>query len=246
MTNKLTYKEVKERSRRPDSTMNNRIHWFAHRFSSYFTYVFLRLNMSADAVTIVFFMVGLSGAICTYFGGTMWCILGYILWRMHVIIDMSDGDVARFHQSFSHRGKYWDSMIHSILNPLYCFLIPFGIFDRTADLRFLYLAILLLFSQSILLATKYTYPKSGKTIPNQQDDSQFDKNESISSFVKRQASEIIGMEGFVLISLLTATVGHSRHLVWVFSAYIFFNFTVAFIKFYHFSYYGKTYSKFDR
>ena len=53
-------------------------------------------------------------------------IVGYILFRLHIIVDMSDGDVARFNQNFSIRGAYWDAMIHSVLNPLYYISICFS------------------------------------------------------------------------------------------------------------------------
>ena len=35
----------------------------------------------------------------------LFTIIGYIFFRLHIIVDMSDGDLARFYKSFSIRGS---------------------------------------------------------------------------------------------------------------------------------------------
>ena len=49
---------------------------------------------------------------------------------------MCDGDVARFNNSKSIRGSYWDAMIHSLLNPLYIILICISYYLNFNEINF--------------------------------------------------------------------------------------------------------------
>lgn len=241
MFKKISLEEVKKRTQRSNAIINNRIHWFSSQFSTYFSYCFLRLGFSADKVTVIFFLTGLTGALFSLTGGLKGSIITYLCWRLHIIIDMSDGDVARFNQSFSHRGKYWDSMVHTILNPMYSLLIPLGFYFKTNDNGFLFLAIGLMFSQSILLATKYNIasePIATESISSRTSSTKLRRR--FTFFVL----EAIGMEGFILISLsLNLLVLPAMGYKVVFGTYVILNMLVAGIKFYQYSYYGKIYSR---
>ena len=242
MFKNVSLSEVREKSRRSNAIINNRIHWFSSKFSIYFSHFFINLGLSADAVTIVFFLIGLAGALSALTGGLLGSIIAYICWRLHIIVDMSDGDVARFNQSFSHRGKYWDAMIHTILNPLFSLLIPLGVFFQSNDTHFILLGIGLMFSQSILLATKYNFPSEAEKseAPTQDIDV---KPWSLKRKVIHQASELAGMEGFIFISLLLNCLEIIDLRKLVFAGYIVVNLLISGIKFYQLSYHNKTFSK---
>ncbi len=234
--------EIREKSRRSNAIINNRVHWFSSKFSIYFSYFFINLGFSADAVTIVFFLIGIAGAISAFYGGIIGSIIAYICWRLHIIIDMSDGDVARFNKSYSHRGKYWDAMIHSILNPLFSLLIPLGCFYQSRDIQFILLGTGLMFSQSILLATKYNFPSEAKITETPSQIGVF-KTWSIKRKVINQASELAGMEGFIFIALLLNGQGVIDLLKLVCAGYIAVNLLISGIKFYQLSYSSRTFSK---
>jgi phosphatidylglycerophosphate synthase len=242
MLKNINLSEVREKSRRDNAIINNRVHWFSSKFSIYFSYFFINLGLSADSVTKIFFLIGLAGALAAFKGGLIGSIIAYICWRLHIIIDMSDGDVARFNKSFSHRGKYWDAMIHSILNPLYSLLIPLGCFYQSHDVQFVFLGIGLMFSQSLLLATKYNFPSDAKITEAPTQIGEFEPW-SIKRKVINQASELAGMEGFLSISLLLICLGVRDLLNLVFAGYITINLLISGIKFYQLSYYNKTFSK---
>ena len=114
-----SFKEVVNRCKRRNNEAMEKLFWFSSKISIHFSYLLIRLGVSADQATILFFLVGLTGSFMYIFESPLLTFLGYVFWRLHVIIDMSDGDLARFNQSFSIRGAYWDAVIHSILNPLY-------------------------------------------------------------------------------------------------------------------------------
>ena len=157
---KVTLTEVKDKCKRKNAEANNRLHWFASNFSIYFSYIFIRMGLSADLVTIIFFISGLIGSVFYLFDSIIFSLIGYFFFRLHIIIDMSDGDVARFNKSFSIRGSYWDSMIHSILNPLYHLSISFSYYLVFDNIIFLIIAPFLVLSSSLLMAVKNNYFKA--------------------------------------------------------------------------------------
>lgn len=157
---RITLSEVKEKCKRKNAEANNKLHWFASKFSIYFSYFFIRLKFSADQVTIMFFLIGLLGSVFYSFNSLVYTILGYVLFRLHIIIDMSDGDVARFNKSFSIRGAYWDAVIHSIVNPLYYVSISYSFFIQFDNEIFLILGAFMGISSSVLMAVKNNYYKA--------------------------------------------------------------------------------------
>ena len=243
MFKNVSLSEVREKSRRSNAIINNRIHWFSSKFSIYFSHFFINIGLSADAVTIVFFLIGLVGALSALTGGLLGSIIAYLCWRLHIIVDMSDGDVARFNQSFSHRGKYWDAMIHSTLNPLFSLLIPIGSYNQTNDAQFLFLGIGLMFSQSILLAVKYNFPSEAKKKVESQGNEI--KSRSIRRWFLDQMSEVLSMEGFIFISLLLTTLKFFHFQKSIFGIYTLINVMISGIKFYQLSYYNRTFSKLE-
>lgn len=243
MNKEESFNSVKKRIRREDYLKNNRIHWFSSKLSPYFSYFFIRLKLSADQVTILFFVTGFTGALISISASTLSYFITYLLWRLHIIIDMSDGDVARFNQSFSHRGKYWDSLIHSVLNPLYSLLIPVGIYFKTNDLIFLFLAILLMFSQHILLASKYNFHADQNT--SNSGNNNTIQSDSIKRKILKILSEILGMEGYILSTIILSSLGFFKDLKIILSVYVLANCGIALVKIYQLSYYKKTFSRLD-
>jgi len=153
----ISFEEVKSKGQRHNSLANQRLMFFASRVSIFFSWIFVNLGMSANQVTALFFVTGLIGALAPIFFSFETLIFSYILFRMHAVFDVCDGEVARFWQKFSLNGAYWDYMIHSLLFPLYCIAICTGLYFKFEDEMFLLLGMFLGLSQSLLLATKNTY-----------------------------------------------------------------------------------------
>ena len=201
------------------------------------------MGLSADLVTIIFFISGLIGSVFYLFDSIIFSLIGYFFFRLHIIIDMSDGDVARFNKSFSIRGSYWDSMIHSILNPLYHLSISFSYYLVFDNIIFLIIAPFLVLSSSLLMAVKNNYFKA-LLFNNKTENKKSSKKMSRLKYIfYYTVSEILSIEGFVFIAILIKYLNIYElalaHLIFFFSA----NLLISCIKFYNYSYSGYTFRK---
>lgn len=225
MFKNVSLSEVREKSKRPNAIINNNIHWFSSKFSTFFSFVFINLGFSADAVTILFLLTGILGAI-----NIEYSVLSYLLWRLHIIFDMSDGDVARFNESYSKRGQYWDRLNHSIINPLYCLLIGNNLFLIYNDNIFIKLGIILMFVQFILLNVKYYYGGPTSTLRNAF------RGHKYSQLIKNVLLDLLSMEGVVLFLVLFAVYIPKSGLIGLLLFYISVFILIAGIKLYENSY----------
>ncbi|MCU1677042.1 MAG: CDP-alcohol phosphatidyltransferase family protein [Frankiales bacterium] len=91
-------------------------HWaglvYARRVSPYLTKVLLRLGLSANAVTWLMIASGLVAAGWLSFGG-VWPVLGaFLLIQVQLLLDCSDGEIARINSAQSPAGIYLDRIGH--------------------------------------------------------------------------------------------------------------------------------------
>ena len=240
-----SFKEVVNRCKRRNNEAMEKLFWFSSKISIHFSYLLIRLGVSADQATILFFLVGLTGSVMYIFESPLLTFLGYVFWRLHVIIDMSDGDLARFNQSFSIRGAYWDAVIHSILNPLYYVFISYSFYLQFNDNIFLILGALSGLSSSVLMAAKNNYFKAmlfnKKTLKVEKNNHLKVKN--IKYYIKFILSEIMSIEGFVLLTVLVRLIDLELLAFILVFAYLGFNILIGAVKFYQFSYKGSAFSK---
>jgi len=104
--------ELRRICRRENDEDNRKTMLLAARVSIYFTRLFLALNLSANQVTYIFMVLGVLSSLAFLGPGLRWVIAGYILHRLHVICDVSDGEVARYRRTFSAVGAYLDFLTH--------------------------------------------------------------------------------------------------------------------------------------
>ena len=233
-----TFLEIKEKCRRKDYLKNNSLHWFSSRFSIYFSYVFINLGLSADFVTFIFFIIGFAGALLFSFNSFCCFLIGYLLYRLHIIIDMSDGDVARFNKSYSVRGVYWDSVIHSVLNPLYYISCCFSFYFYSENEQFLFIAPFLGLSSSLLMSVKNNYDKAlfKNNAENVVLDNKIKNNLKFKIF--NFISEIVSIEGFLFFTLLIQYFQISNFMLLFIYIYLVLNIIVSLVKFLLLSYKG--------
>lgn len=242
---KLTLNETRDKCKRKDNKLNNKLHWFSSKFSIYFSFFFLKLKLSADQVTIIFFLIGLVGALLFTFNSIILSVIAYIMFRLHIIIDMSDGDVARFNQSYSIRGAYWDAIIHSIVNPLYYVFISYSFYVQFDNDIFLILGAFSGISSSVLMAVKNNYYKAMlfNKISLEDKKNNHLKVKNFKFFILFTLSEIMSIEGFVLLTVLVRLIDIELLAFILVFAYLGFNILIGAVKFYQFSYKGSAFSK---
>lgn len=99
---------------------NSGEHWagrlYMRRLSPYATRLFLRAGASPNAVTWAFIATGvLAAAVLSVPGlGVAGAAAAFLLIQLQILLDCSDGEVARWHQRFSAKGIYLDRIGHYI------------------------------------------------------------------------------------------------------------------------------------
>jgi phosphatidylglycerophosphate synthase len=205
--------EVKSKSRRANYRENAILHFFSAHVSIYFTFIFVNLHMSANLVTGVFFLTGLLGFFALVFCTGKYVALFYIAWRLHIIFDICDGEVARFFQKFTLNGVYWDYMIHSLLYPLYGIGICYFYFNSTGDTVFLILAICFGLTGNFLNAVKNNYSRALHEKGIEKVDTKVRKTVAgFKLYLFNLISAAVGFEGFLLVSFILILLGISNTL----------------------------------
>ncbi len=199
----ISLSEVRVRALRGNSSKNNRLHFFASKFSIYFSWLFINLGLNANQVTVVFFITGLLGATCFLSQRVVFVLLGYFLWRLHIIFDLCDGDVARFTQKFSINGAYWDYMIHSILYPLFFVNINISLYLKYEQDFFFYIAAFGGIIVSQLLAVKNNYYRAMlfNRVPLDSDLGS-NKESKIRYLIFNSIKNVLSYEGFLFLYIV--------------------------------------------
>src|SRR3712207_2312163 len=95
---------------------NSGEHWagrlYIRRLSPYATRVFVRLGLSPDAVTWLFLVTGVAAAALVAVDGLLPVIAAVVLIQLQILLDCSDGEVARWQGRSSPRGIYLDRLGH--------------------------------------------------------------------------------------------------------------------------------------
>jgi phosphatidylglycerophosphate synthase len=91
-------------------------HWagrlYMRRLSPYLTRLVLPTPLAANGVTALMIPAGLLGALCFTFAGIWPAVLGVLLIQLQLLLDCSDGEVARWRKQFSPAGVYIDQLAH--------------------------------------------------------------------------------------------------------------------------------------
>ena len=127
------------------------------KFSKYFSWIFINIGLSANQVTALFFLTGFVSGLFFLSFDPINILIAIILWRLHVIFDVCDGEVARFTQTFSINGAYWDYMIHAVLYPMCFFSISYSLSQHFIDSKFLIVGAVGAIVLTLMLAVKNNY-----------------------------------------------------------------------------------------
>ena len=91
-------------------------HWagrlYMRRVSPRATWVFARLGWSPNMVTVGFIVCGVAAGVVVAFGGLWPAIVAAVLIQAYLLLDCSDGELARWSGKFSATGIYLDLMGH--------------------------------------------------------------------------------------------------------------------------------------
>ena len=144
---------------------NSGEHWagrlYIRRLSPYATRLFLRLGLSPDAVTWLFVLTGVGAAALLCLDGVLPVVGAVLLVQLQILLDCSDGEVARWLGRSSPRGIYLDRIGHYLTEAG----LPIALGIRADEVTLgLVLAILVLLIKSETALVHVARAESGKPL----------------------------------------------------------------------------------
>lgn len=153
----ISRKEIAERSRRANHDENVWVHPFSGRMSGWFTWVLVNLGMSANQVTLACSFAGFASAAVLVFDSWPFVVASFVLFRLHVLLDVVDGEVARYRSQISRFGSYWDQLMHVATYPLILMAIVTGRLINDAPIGVAVLGMLGMVGKGLDLGAKSAY-----------------------------------------------------------------------------------------
>lgn len=87
--------------------------WYMRDISPYFSWLFLRLGLSANQLTYLMLLTGVAaGVAAALWSGLTGAIATAVLVQLYLLLDCSDGEVARFTRQTSVLGVFLDRLGH--------------------------------------------------------------------------------------------------------------------------------------
>jgi len=105
------------------------------KISIYFTWMFLHTKINPNQITLISLLFGFISAFLIAIPNIVSLLLGVFVFQLYIILDSSDGEIARITNQCSILGKYLDKILHV---GVYSFLyvgLGVNIYLRTLDLR---------------------------------------------------------------------------------------------------------------
>jgi phosphatidylglycerophosphate synthase len=166
-TSKPSIAELRAATQPPEIfARNSGEHWagrlYVRRVSPYATRLFLRLGLSPDAVTWLFIATGIAAAAVLSIGGVAAAAGALVLIQLQILLDCSDGEVARWQGRFSVRGIYLDRIGHYVTEAALPIALGIAVGEETLGLV---VAVLVLLIKSETALVHVARAEAGKPPP---------------------------------------------------------------------------------
>jgi phosphatidylglycerophosphate synthase len=205
---KMSYSAFAARSERKDKSANDRTHFFSRHLSLPLAYSSYLVGLTPNGVTFVFLLCGIGSAISIY---ASWPIMAYLLWRLHLALDMADGTLARATQTFSPFAVGYDRTNHIIINTSILLAGVATVIDPVLA--------------NVLIVTFYLYYFFSRSFHSE-------KQSTLSlGWGQILTRNIFGLEGYVLAACVLVLVERAdlmHPLAWLYSAAFFAMFLLKF------------------
>ncbi|MBU7017096.1 MAG: CDP-alcohol phosphatidyltransferase family protein [Theionarchaea archaeon] len=84
------------------------------RISIYLTWLILHTPITANQVTALEVIVSSGGSLFFLFKDPLYWVLGFLVLQLSIILDCTDGEVARYYKTFTHRAEQYGHIIKDI------------------------------------------------------------------------------------------------------------------------------------
>lgn len=105
----------------------------ARKFSIYFTWLLLHTPISANQTTFLFIILGILASLCFLPSDYLLSLLGVFLLQIWFIFDCVDGEIARYRDTSSVTGSYFDLMAHDIVNSFLFICLSYGVYSKAGE-----------------------------------------------------------------------------------------------------------------
>lgn len=153
----ISFAEIAVRSRRHNHEENVWVNPFSGRVAWLFTWLFINLGLSANQVTALSFAAGVTSALVLLGDSLPLAASAFVLFRLHQIFDVSDGEVARYRGQVSRLGVFWDQLMHAMVCPLVLACLVLGRLNGGAELALVAFAMAGVIGKTTDLAVKNAY-----------------------------------------------------------------------------------------
>ena len=130
-----TLDDLRLRSQKPHHRVIG--NWFARRVARpsaiYGTWLAIRMNLTANQVTLLALLAALSGAVALGSGTAKGFVAAVLLGHLAYWLDHVDGQVARWHGSASLDGVYLDYLLHHAWSLSQGFALGYGLTSLTGE-----------------------------------------------------------------------------------------------------------------
>jgi phosphatidylglycerophosphate synthase len=184
---------------------------YIHRVVSiYFTRLFLVLGASANQATLTGFIFGMAGSTLLIFSQPVyWIIATFLLW-LYVVIDHSDGEVARYRKASSPFGRYMDEIGGTIVRLYYFACLSIGVYNAVSYDKVLMIGLIVVIFSSVyylsnMLPSQILYESKNIKLA----DSQKNNSKNLLSFLLELGRNIMSLEtlGFLWVGI-TAVIDY--------------------------------------
>jgi phosphatidylglycerophosphate synthase len=105
------------------------------------TWLFLHTSITANQITLLSLIVGLSASVAFVFFSKASILIGALLLQIWYLLDHVDGQVARYRKQQSLTGIYFDFVSHYVIHCAIFLGIGFGLYNNTGRALYLILGI---------------------------------------------------------------------------------------------------------
>ncbi len=134
--------------------------WINYYISVLITWAFIRLPITANQVTGLYFIYGIIGVFFMGLGGYWNFVIGILIYHFAIILDYVDGYVARIKNTYGLRGKFMDLATHEFHHVLMLLALGIGLYRMSGEVLYLYLGILMSLSRAFTIFIRLTLYKA--------------------------------------------------------------------------------------
>jgi len=197
-------------------------HWYNvllfRKISIRFTWIFVKLGISANQVSVLMILVGIAGLVLMVPHSIWFNVVGAVLMYFFTILDCSDGEVARWTGKGSIKGVWLDLISHVYYNHLAKALAGLHLYLWLDDVVYLYLAVVayaISISEHSIRKCQLQLHIDTELIRRSTGRSVINRLYRFVGFILRQLRDIVIVKTLVFVCIFIAYAGLDQFIIWL-------------------------------